>query len=97
MTVFEYLQQLPQDLFEATLMGLMGIPMEENVEAFFHEWMNKPYDQYFPSVEKISGLDIEKMLEQEQENLRRSLIGYCEVCDRINQSLAEKQRTVNDG
>ena len=106
MTVFEYLQQLPQDLFEATLMGLMGVPMEEKAEGVFHEWMSKPYDEFFPSVEKISAMEkdqvlvelsksIKKMSEEDKEMLRRSLIGYCEVCDGINQRLANKQKAVN--
>lgn len=53
MTVFEYLQQLPQSLFEATLMGLMGIPFNPIQEAQFHEWMNSSYEKTFNAGKSI--------------------------------------------
>jgi len=107
-TVFEYLQTLPQDLFEATLMGLMGVPMDEKQEAAFHEWMNKPASDFFPNTEEVSAMDantilieigktIKKMNDAEKEELRRALLGYCETCDRINQRLADEQKAVSDG
>ena len=33
MTVYEYLVQIPKDLFEVTLMGLMGIAWNEEKET----------------------------------------------------------------
>ncbi len=108
MTVFEYLQTLPQDLFEATLMGLMSVPMEETAEKAFHDWMNKPASDYFPNTDDVGAMDadailveigktIKKMDDAEKEELRRALLCYCETCDRINQRLADIKKAVSGG
>lgn len=108
MTVFEYMQQLPQDLFEATLMGLMGIPFNPVQEAQFHEWMNSPYEETFAAGKSIDpelfmdaaetealailGREIQKLPQEKQDQLKEAMKSYCEVCDCINQSLADAQK-----
>lgn len=108
MTVFEYLQQLPQGLFEATLMGLMGIPFNPIQEAKFHDWMDSPYEKTFNTGKSISpslfmdaaetealailGREIQKLPQEKQVQLKEAMKSYCEVCDCINQSLAATQK-----
>lgn len=108
MTVFEYMQQLPQPLFEATLMGLMGIPIDPVREAVFHDWMNSPYEETFktdavisadtinmPSTDELLALlgrEIQKLSPEQQEQMRNAMKNYCEVCDCINQNLADAQK-----
>lgn len=112
MTVFEYLQQLPQSLFEATLMGLMGIPFNPIQEAQFHEWMNSSYEKTFNAGKSIDpslfmdaaetealailGREIQKPPQEKQIQLKEAMKSYCEVCDCINQSLVGAQKK-NDG
>lgn len=108
MTVYEYIQSLPQPLFEATLLGLMGLPLNPEKEAWFHEWMNRPYDEVFPrsdltatAGETTVPLDHMTMLlgkmastlpADKQEQLRDAMKNYCEVCDFVNDRLAEQQK-----
>lgn len=108
MTVFEYLQQLSQPLFESVLMGLMGIPFNPIQEAQFHEWMNSPYEKSFESGAAINPdsfmdassdealsifrREVQKLPKEKQERLKEAMKGYCEVCDYINQSLADMQK-----
>ena len=107
MTVYEYLIRLPRPLFEATLLGLMGFPLDSEKEAWFHEWMDRPYDDVFPSCnlsslqsEAVVPLDHMTMLlgkmastlaTEKQEQLRDAMKNYCEVCDYINNRLAKQQ------
>lgn len=107
MTVYEYLCALPQELFEATLLGLMGFPLNPEKEAWFHDWMQRPYDEVFP-VCNLSALqsDVTVPLDhmtmllgktastlpvEKQEQLRNAMKNYCEVCDYINNQLADQQ------
>lgn len=106
MTVYEYLIKLPRPLFEATLLGLMGIPLNPEKEAWFHEWMDRPYD-VFPfcnlsslQSEAVVPLDHMTMLlgktastlpAEKQEQLRSAMKNYCEICDYINDHLARQQ------
>ena len=100
MTVFEYMQQLPQPLFEATLMGLMGIPIDPVREAVFHDWMNSPYEETFKTINipptdellALLGREIQKLSPEQQEQMRNAMKNYCEVCDCINQNLADAQK-----
>ena len=108
MTVYEYLIRLPQPIFEATLMGLMGIGMNERQKNAFHKWMERPCDDVFPSC-NLSGLQSESVVPldhmtmllgkmastlptEKQEQLRDAMKNYCEVCDYINNSLVSQQR-----
>ena len=50
MTVFQYLQTMPQPLIEATLLGLMGFPINPEREEWIHKWMNEPHDKWFPKT-----------------------------------------------
>lgn len=100
MTVFEYLQQLPQDLFEPALMGLMGIPFDPIQEDQFLEWMNSPYEETFfadkynnsalfmdaaeTEAFAILGREIQKLPQEKQDRLKKSMRNYCEICDCIN-------------
>lgn len=110
MNVYEYLISLPQTLFEATLLGLMGFPLDPEKEAWFHEWMERPYSDVFPTC-NLSGLrssatmplDHMAMLlgktastlpAEKQEQLKDAMKNYCEVCDYINNNLANAQRGV---
>lgn len=102
MTVYEYLIRLPQSLFEATLMGLMGVGMSDAQEATFHDWMNSPYEESFPNCEKpvfqpssmtmILGKAAETLPADKQEQLKHAMREYCEVCDYINQNLVDQQK-----
>lgn len=106
MTVYEYLISLPQPLFEATLMGLMGLSLNSEQESVFHEWMQSPYKKYFDTdiaeiLEKSGELTVPVRLlgctfstlpMDKQTRLRNALKDYCEVCDDINQYLAEQRK-----
>lgn len=107
-TVYEYLCALPQPLFEATLLGLMGFPLDSEREKWFHEWMERPYRDVFPICNLSSlrsdatvPLDHMTMLlgkmasdlpTEKQEQLRNAMKNYCEVCDYMNNSLASQQK-----
>lgn len=108
MTVYEYIRSLPQPLFEAMLLGLMGLPLNPEKEAWFHEWMSRPYDEVFPrsdltatTGETTVPLDHMTMLlgkmastlpADKQKQLRDAMKNYCEVCDFANDRLAEQQK-----
>lgn len=108
MTVFEYLRTLPQPLFEATLLGLMGFPINSEREEWFHDWMNQPYEKYFPQsnlsvatgsltipldhMTMLLGKTAETLPKEKQEQLAHAMREYCEVCDYINQCLADQQK-----
>lgn len=101
MTVFQYLQCLPQPIFEATLLGLMGLPINPDREAWFHEWMNKPYDEVFPTSNPsiVAGnltIPLDSMITmlqdaadilspENQEKLLRATNDYCAVLDHVRQ------------
>ncbi len=105
-TVYDYLHAMPQPLFEAFVLNLMGNPLTEDRQRWFHEWMQQPYDKVFPACNLSmlkSGLTIpldhmtmllgktaETLPPDKQEKLKNAMMDYCEVCDYINQELASK-------
>lgn len=107
-TVYEYLHALPQPLFEATLLGLMGFPLDPEEEAWFHKWMERPYNEVFPicnlsSLRSSATIPLDHMTAllgkmastlpvDKQEQLRDAMKNYCEVCDFANDRLAEQQK-----
>lgn len=100
MTVFQYLQSLPQDLFEATLASLMGFELASPQEDTLHKWLNMPYEKYFTSDNaalpetpmSLIGREAAKLPKEQQEKLRNAMREYCEVCDTINQNLVSEQK-----
>lgn len=108
MTVYEYLISLPRPLFEATLLGLMGLPLNPEKEKWFHEWMDRPYDDVFPACDlsdlygdesvpsdhmtMLLGKMASTLPAEKQEQLRDAMKNYCEVCDYVNNSLASQQK-----
>lgn len=108
MTVYEYIRSLPQPLFEATLLGLMGFPLNPEKEAWFHEWMNRPYSEIFPLsnpsetagdimvpvgyLTVLLGKTASTLPPEKQKQLRDAMKNYCEVCDFANDRLAEQQK-----
>ena len=108
MTVFQYLQTMPQSLFEATLLGLMGFPINPEREEWVHKWMNEPHDKWFPKttlstltgdmtvpldhMTMLLGKTAETLPRDKQEKLSHTIREYCEVCDYVNNRLAEQQR-----
>ena len=76
MTVFEYMQQLPQPLFETDAV----------ISA---DAINMP-----PTDELLAllGREIQKLSPEQQEQMRNAMKNYCEVCDCINQNLADAQK-----
>ena len=108
MTVFQYLQTMPQPLFEATLLGLMGFPINPEREEWVHRWMNEPHDKWFPKttlstltgdmtvpldhMTMLLGKTAETLPRDKQEKLSHAIREYCEVCDYVNNQLAEQQR-----
>ncbi len=109
MTVFQYLQTMPQPLLETTLLGLMGFPINPEREEWMHKWMNEPYDKWFPKANlsaltgdmtvpldhmtMLLGKTVETLPRDKQEKLSRAMREYCEVCDYVNNQLAERQNT----
>lgn len=109
MTVFQYLQTMSQPLFEATLLGLMGFPVNPEREGWIHQWMNEPYDKWFSKSDlstlagdmtvpldhmtMLLGKTAETLPKDEQEKLSHAMREYCEVCDYINNQLTEQQNT----
>ena len=107
-TVYEYLHALPQPLFEATLLGLMGLPLDTEKEEWFHKWMERPYNEVFPTynlsalkssittplnhMTMLLGKTAETLPKEKQEQLAHAMREYCEVCDYINQGLANQQK-----
>ncbi len=108
-TVFEYLQNLPQPLFEATLLGLMGFPMNADCEEWFHKWMQRPYTDVFSETNSpltdsaltiplgrmftMLGKRISDLPIDKQDKLKNAMKDYCEVCDSINQDIATQEKT----
>ena len=43
----KYLKMLRDDLFDATLMGLMGLPLCSEAETKLKEWLDSPLDKRF--------------------------------------------------
>lgn len=106
-TVYEYLHALPQPLFEATLLGLMGFPLDPERDMWMHEWMERPCNEVFPKCSladwksgNILPINSMTMLGKvaailpanKQEQLRNAMKNYCEVCDFVNDRLAEQQK-----
>lgn len=107
MTVFQYLQTMPQSLFESTLLGVMGFPITPEREEWIHKWMNDPYDKWFPKANlsvltgdvaipldhmtMLLGKTAENLPKGQQEKLSHAMREYCEVCDYVNNQLATQQ------
>ena len=105
-TVYDYLHALPQPLFEEFVLGLMGTPLTEECQQWFHEWMQQPYDMVFPTcnlsdlksgltmpldhMTMLLGKTVETLPQDKQEKLKNAMKDYCEVCDYINQELVNK-------
>lgn len=89
MTVYEYLIRLPQPLFEATLMGLMGLPVNSPQEDVIHEWLQSPCEKYFgqeaakdiANTSQIVGRNFTALFDEEQEKIRRAMKDYFELCE----------------
>ena len=63
-TVYDYLHALPQPLFEAFVLNLMGSPLTEDHQRRFHEWIQQPYDKVLPACNLLmlkSGMTIDCM------------------------------------
>lgn len=99
-TVYEHLILLPQSLFEASLLSLMGFPLDSEKKEWFHEWMNRPYSDVFPTntfsdpqsdiatspdhTPTLLGKMISTLPVEKQEQLKDAMKNYCEVCDYIS-------------
>ena len=106
MTVYDYLISLPRPLFEATLLGLMGNPINPEREEWIHQWMNEPYDKWFPKTNlsaltgdmivpldhmaMLLGKTAETLPKDKQEKLSHAMQEYCEICDYVNNRLAKQ-------
>lgn len=104
MTTYQYIRQLPRDLFEATLSGLMGLSTGSRSEQRLHTWLDEPAEKWFPpfdgaicnpvsadSMMSLIGMEASHLTPDQQAKLRRAMREYCEVCDIINQNLADRQ------
>lgn len=108
-TVYDYLHALPQPLFESFVLSLMGSPLTEDRQRYFHEWMQQPYDKVFPAcnlsmlksgltipldhMTMLLGKTVETLPQDKQEKLKNAMRDYCEVCDYVNQQLTVQQKT----
>lgn len=106
-TVYDYLHALPQPLFEAFILNLMGHPLTEDRQKWFHEWMEQPYDKVFPAcnlselkssltmpldhMTMLLGKTAETLPIDKREKLKNAMKDYCEVCDYVNNQLVEQQ------
>ena len=107
-TVYEYLCDLPQPLFEATLLGLMGFQLDPEKESWFHEWMERPYGDVFPMcnlsslrnsttilldhMSMLLGKTASMLPVEKQTQLKDAMKNYCEVCDYINNHATNIQK-----
>lgn len=107
-TVYDYLHALPQPLFESFILNLIGRPLTEDRQKWFHEWMEQPYDKVFPAcnlselksgltmpldhITMLLGKTAETLPIDKQEKLKNAMKDYCEVCYYVNQQLANQQK-----
>lgn len=75
MTVYERMKSLPRELFESTLLGLMGIPIGSEGEKRLHDWLDSPAEESFP----ITAVFEKGKYEECADALLEALIGLCEL------------------
>ncbi len=107
MTVYEYIRSLPQPLFEATLLRSMRFPFDPEWDMWIHEWMERLCSEVFPKYSlndwrssnmlpvnsmTLLGKAAATLPADKQEQLRDAMKNYCEVCDFVNDRLAEHQK-----
>ena len=109
MTVFQYLQTMPQPLFGEILLMLMGEPINPEREKWIHKRLNEPHDKCFPKANLsalpgdmtvpldhmaiLLGKTTGTLPRDKQEKLSQAMREYCEVCDYVNNQLAEQQNS----
>lgn len=81
----EYLKALRNDLFDAILMGLMGIPLDSKQEQALTDWLDSPVDSRFFEDDKCSELNIRYNTHALYEGLKN----VCELGDRTQQTNSE--------
>ncbi len=57
----EYIKSLKNDLFDATLMGLMGIELASPQEDALTKWLDSPVDPRFSEQEEVKDDLISKL------------------------------------
>ena len=75
MNTYEYIISLPRDLFEATLLGLMGVPVGGEEEKKLHDWLDSPAEESFPLTAAFE----KGKYEECADSLLEALIGLCEL------------------
>ena len=75
MNVYEYMTSLPRELFESTLLGLMGIPIGGEEEKRLHAWLDSPAEESFP----LATAFVKGTPEEYVDSLLEALIGLCEL------------------